>query len=41
MPPLEAYENLIWKSIDENRAAFFESELVWARSLRSKLKKLA
>ena len=40
-PARSVRENLIWKSIDENRAAFFESELVWARSLRSKLKKLA
>jgi DNA-binding PadR family transcriptional regulator len=33
-------ERLIWTSIDENRAVFYESELAWARSLRAKLKEL-
>jgi PadR family transcriptional regulator, regulatory protein AphA len=33
-------EALIWESIDENRAAFYENELAWARGLRAKLKEL-
>jgi PadR family transcriptional regulator, regulatory protein AphA len=31
-------EKLIWESIDENRAAFYERELAWARKLRAALK---
>jgi DNA-binding PadR family transcriptional regulator len=33
-------ERLIWESIDENHAAFYENELAWARELRAKLKEL-
>jgi PadR family transcriptional regulator, regulatory protein AphA len=31
-------ESLIWRSIDENQAAFYENELSWARNLRLRLK---
>ncbi len=37
-PRRSVRETLIWKSIDENRAAFYEGELAWSRSLRAKLK---
>jgi PadR family transcriptional regulator, regulatory protein AphA len=39
-PRRGARERLIWDSIDENRAAFYESELAWARGLRTKLKEM-
>ena len=31
-------ERLIWLSIDENQAAFYENELSWTRNLRLRLK---
>jgi DNA-binding PadR family transcriptional regulator len=34
-------EILIWRCIDENQAAFYESELAWTKSLRLKLKELS
>jgi PadR family transcriptional regulator, regulatory protein AphA len=34
-------ESLIWLSIGENRAAFYENELAWARELRAKLEGIA
>jgi PadR family transcriptional regulator, regulatory protein AphA len=34
-------ERLIWASIDENRAEFYERELAWARGLRAELGALA
>jgi len=33
-------ERLIWRSIDENRVAFYEGELSWTRTLRTRLKEL-
>lgn len=30
-------ERLIWESIEDNRAAFYESELAWVRGLRLRL----
>jgi PadR family transcriptional regulator, regulatory protein AphA len=33
-------ERLIWRSIDENQVAFYESELSWTRNLRLRLKEL-
>jgi PadR family transcriptional regulator AphA len=39
-PGRSARERLIWDSIDENRAAFYEGELAWAKSLRAKLREL-
>ncbi len=40
-PERSAREKLIWESLEENRAAFYESELAWTKSLRAKLKELA
>ena len=37
-PERSAHERLIWKSIDENRATFYENELAWAKNLRAALK---
>jgi PadR family transcriptional regulator, regulatory protein AphA len=34
-------ERLIWRSIDENQVAFYENELSWAKSLRSRLRELS
>jgi DNA-binding PadR family transcriptional regulator len=34
-------ETLIWHCIDENQAAFYESELAWTQSLRLRLKEPA
>ena len=39
-PGRSAREKLIWYSIDENRASFYEGELAWARKLRAKLKEM-
>jgi DNA-binding PadR family transcriptional regulator len=40
-PGRSAREKLIWDSIDENRASFYESELSWTKALRAKLKEIA
>jgi PadR family transcriptional regulator, regulatory protein AphA len=40
-PGRSARERLIWRSIGENRAAFWENELAWAKSLRAKLEEIA
>jgi PadR family transcriptional regulator, regulatory protein AphA len=40
VPARSAREKLIWESIDENRAAFYENELAWTKSLRTRLKEL-
>jgi DNA-binding PadR family transcriptional regulator len=40
IPERSEREILIWRSIDENRAAFFENERAWVRSLRAKLREL-
>ena len=34
-------ERLVWRSIDERQAAFYENEMAWTRELRSSLKDLA
>jgi PadR family transcriptional regulator, regulatory protein AphA len=39
-PGRSARERLIWSSIDENRAAFYEYELAWASGLRTRLKEM-
>jgi PadR family transcriptional regulator, regulatory protein AphA len=39
-PGRSAREKLIWDSIDENRASFYESELSWTKALRAKLKEI-
>jgi PadR family transcriptional regulator, regulatory protein AphA len=40
VPGRSEREKLIWASIDENRAAFYERELAWARGLRARLQEL-
>jgi PadR family transcriptional regulator, regulatory protein AphA len=40
-PKRSEREHLIWRSINENRVSFYENELGWARTLRTRLKELA
>ena len=40
VPGRSPREKLIWESIDENRAVFYETELAWAQELRAKLKEM-
>jgi PadR family transcriptional regulator, regulatory protein AphA len=39
-PDRSPRERLIWESLDERRAAFYEGELAWTQSLRLRLKEL-
>lgn len=39
-PRRSGRERLIWRSINENRVAFYENELSWTRTLRSRLKEV-
>jgi len=40
-PDRSPREKLIWKSINDNRAALYEAELAWTRGLRAKIRKLS
>jgi PadR family transcriptional regulator, regulatory protein AphA len=40
-PERSPRERLIWSGIDENRAAFYERELAWAKELRAKVKEIS
>jgi PadR family transcriptional regulator, regulatory protein AphA len=40
-PSRSPRERLIWRSIDENQAAFYENELSWTRNLRLRLKEVS
>jgi hypothetical protein len=40
-PERSARERLVWESVEENHASFYESELAWSSSLRAKLRELA